>query len=214
MTIAAVLFDLDGTLVDSLALIRQTYYRVFQELAIPWGDDDVMKMIGLPLAQIAHHFAGEERADYFVTVYRNYYTTDHDVYTRAYPGTKELLEHLQRQDYRLGVVTSKGRDVALRSLEYLDLVQYMDVVITAQDVVSHKPEPGPVLKALECLGIKPIDAVYVGDSPFDLLAGRRAGTKTIGVTWGMATREELGMNEPDLLIEQWSELIDWLDSGV
>lgn len=210
MSIAAVLFDLDGTLVDSLPLIRQTYFRVFQEMDIPWGDSDVMKMIGLPLVQIAREFAGEERAESFVTTYREYYGLEHDHYTKSYPGTQDVLAQLHRLGYRLGVVTSKSREVSLRSLDYLDLSRYLEVVVAAQDVNTHKPEPGPVLKALEVMGLEPNQAVYVGDSPFDLLAGRRAGVKIVGVTWGMAAREELAGHEPELLIDRWEELTDWL----
>jgi pyrophosphatase PpaX len=209
MNITTVLFDLDGTLTDSLALIKLTYFRVFQYLDLPWGNGEVMQWVGLPLKDISAHFAGE-RSDQFLELYQNYYFQDHDAHTSLFPETLELLEYLQEKGFYLGIVTSKRRPITIKTLRLTGMESLIDVVITAQDVKKHKPEPEPVLKALTLLQVKPQDAIFVGDSIFDMLSGKRAGVKTGGVTWGMASREELSEIQPDLLLNTWQDLTKWL----
>nr|WP_243137538.1 HAD-IA family hydrolase [Desulfofundulus thermobenzoicus] len=206
------MFDLDGTLADSLPLIQHTYQRVFKEMGIPWGNDDVMRWIGRTIMDIARHFAGE-RAEEFIQRYQHHYHRDHDLYTRLFPGTLEMLQDLQQKGLRLGIVTSKGKTGAWRTINFTGLDRYMDVVITAHDVDKHKPLPDPILKALSSLHHGPQEAVYVGDSHFDIQAGRAAGTMTLGVTWGMAGREELQRLEPDGLLDSWRELEQYLCFG-
>lgn len=209
MSIEVALFDLDGTLADSLPLIRHTYRRVFAEMGIPWGDDDVMGWIGRPIKDIAAHFAGEGAAE-FIERYQAHYLRDHDRYTVLFPGTLDMLEKLKQKGLRLGIVTSKGKNGAWRTVNFTGLAAYMDTVITVHDVERHKPLPDPVLEALRRLKAPPSRAIYVGDSPYDIQAGRAAGTGTLGVTWGMARREELQKLQPDGLLESWADLEQYL----
>ncbi|MGB9802379.1 HAD-IA family hydrolase [Desulfofundulus sp.] len=206
MCIKVVLFDLDGTLADSLPLIRHTYRRVFDEMGIPWGDNDVMHWIGRPIVDIARYFAGEEGAEEFIKRYQEHYHRDHDCYTRLFPGTLEMLQNLRSQGFRLGIVTSKGKIGAWRTIKFTGLDSFLDVVVTAHDVERHKPLPDPVLKALEILRVRPEEAIYVGDSHYDIQAGRAAGTVTLGVTWGITPRGELERYKPDGLLDSWEEL--------
>ena len=205
MQITVVLFDLDGTLADSLPFIKKTYRRVFDLLGVPWAGGEVMRWIGRPIQDIAGHFAaGKEKA--FLDLYKYYYDLEHDRYVRLFPGTLEMLDFLKQRGLRLGVVTSKGREGTRRTVELTGLNPYLDALVTAQDVERHKPFPDPVFKALTLLNASPQTAVYVGDSYFDLQAGRQAGTVTLGVTLGMAAREELLACEPDGLLESWADL--------
>lgn len=205
------MFDLDGTLLDSLDLIRTTYERVFRELGIPWSEQDVMKWLGIPLAEISRHFAGERHAEFY-KLYQKYYEEMHDELTRAHPGAKETLEYLRRSGFRIGVATSKGRYSTIKSLKFTGLIDLIDSIVAAQDVQHHKPQPDPLLKALEELCVEPANAVYVGDSRFDIIAGHRAGVKTLGVTWGVSTRSELLDGKPDAIIDNWGDLLLWLSS--
>lgn len=206
MTIDTVLFDLDGTLIDSLPLIRRTYEKVFEEMNIPWGNAEVMKQIGLPLVDIAKTFAGETRHLDFFKLYQHHYALEHDTLTTPFPGTLEMLETLKSKGFRLGIVTSKTRQVALRSAGFLGIDRYMEVIIAVEDVSRHKPQPDPVLKALELIQ-KPVEtAAYIGDSPFDIIAAKRAGVAAFGVTWGMSNREELARHEPHSILEKWEDL--------
>ncbi len=208
MRIDTVLFDLDGTLVDSIPLIRSTFKRVFEEMNIPWGNDDVMSWVGRSLKDTGTHFVGEEREPEFFKLYQHYYALEHDSHTRCYPGTVEMLERLKKQGFTLGVVTSKSTAVAQRSIDYLKLNQYISLLIGAQDVTRHKPQPDPILAALKKLNRQPEQTVYIGDTPFDIMAAKGAKTKSIGVTWGIADRKTMENHRPDAIIDNWDELDD------
>lgn len=205
MKIRALIFDLDGTLLDTIPLIRLSFEKVFSELAIPWDCGEVLKTIGLPLQEVARRYA-PERVGEFLQIYSEYQQSRYQELTRLFPGTRETLESLVASGYRIGVVTSKRRAPATAGLALTGIDRYIDVSVTVEDVARPKPDPESVIRALELLNTRPEQAIYVGDSWYDIEAGRRAGVKTIGVTWGMATREELFTASPDLIIDSWEEL--------
>lgn len=209
MKTQAVLFDLDGTLVDSLPLIVRTYRQVFYEMDIPWGNDDVVKMIGLPLKDIGRRFVGEA-APAFEERYQYYYHRDHDLYTHLFPDTLEMLENLKGQGLQLGIVTSKGKPGATRTAAFTKLDRYMDVVVTAHDVVKHKPDPEPLLAALATLHTQAGRSIFIGDSSYDILTGKNAGCRALGVTWGLDSRAKLEKLSPAGIIERWEELYAYL----
>ncbi|HAG10560.1 MAG TPA: haloacid dehalogenase [Desulfotomaculum sp.] len=210
MAISAALFDLDGTLVDSLPFIMRTYHLVFKKLNLPWAEAELIKWIGRPLREIASSFAGEEKEE-FLKLYEKYYNLDFENNVSPFPGTVEMLEFLKMNGFLLGIVTSKGKEGALRTVEITGLDNYMNVVITAHDVYVHKPFPDPILKALDMLNISPGQALYIGDSYHDVKAGLDAGTTTLAVTWGINTREELAALKPDGLLESWADLKMYLE---
>jgi len=213
MEVKTILFDLDGTLVDSLQLIEQTYRKVFQDMNIPWGDGDVLKWLGRPLVDIAANFAGRDKKEEFIERYQGYYKEEHDKKIKLFPGTYEMLEWMRQRGFKLGVVTSKGRPTTVHALNLLDVSKFLGAVITAHDVNKYKPDPEPVLEALKVLGASAESALYVGDSPFDIMAGQEAGTGTAGVTWGIATREELEKYNPTYILDSWEELKQVVASG-
>lgn len=207
--ISTCLFDLDGTLADSLMLIEKTYHKVFDDLGIPWNGGRVMEWIGRPLKDIALFFA-DERAELFITLYQEYYHSWHDLYTGLFPGTRAMLKVLKAKGIKTGIVTSKGRPGTIRTLEFTGISVYLDAVVTAYDVANHKPHPEPVIKALELLGAKPGQAVFVGDSPFDMESGINAGVKIVGVNWGMCASEVLQKYNPLAVLKDWEELHSYL----
>ncbi|HAU32452.1 MAG: HAD-superfamily hydrolase, subfamily IA, variant 3 [Desulfotomaculum sp. 46_296] len=209
MTISVALFDLDGTLVDSLPFIMNTYNLVFKKLNLPWTEIELIKWIGRPLREIASFFAGEKK-DEFLKLYEKYYNLDFENNISPFPGTIEMLEFLKINGFLLGIVTSKGKEGAMRTVEVTGMDNYMDVVITAHDVYVHKPFPDPILKALEILNVPPGQSLYIGDSYHDIKAGLEAGTTTLAVTWGINTREELAALNPDGLLESWADLKKFL----
>ncbi|HBV98269.1 MAG: haloacid dehalogenase [Peptococcaceae bacterium BICA1-7] len=210
--IETVLFDLDGTLADSLPLIRHCYFTVFSEMGIPWGNGDVMRWIGRPLKDIAVHFAGEDPSEYFIERYQYHYHRDHDQYTSIYPGTLEMLRSLKESMIKTGVVTSKGRPGTMRTVEFTGMVEYLDVIITANDVERHKPLPDPVYKAMDLLGSVPESTVFVGDSHYDLEAGKAAGIRVLGITWGISSAGELARYCPERILGDWEDLISYIYS--
>lgn len=200
-----VLFDLDGTLIDSLPLIKATYQKVFGVMEIPWDDGRVMESIGIPLIKIAEQFAGD-KSDYFFKLYLKYQDEEHDDYIKLFPGTFETLNKIKSKGYTIGIVTSKRRETAEKAIELTQIKSLISTLIAFEDVKAHKPEPEPVLKAMRSLTAVPEKTVYIGDSWYDIIAGKSAGVSTVGVTWGMADRSKLLEHKPYRIIDCWDEI--------
>lgn len=208
MSIKHILFDLDGTLINSLPLIKKTFHKVFAEMNIPWNNGEVLKRVGLPLRQICLEFAGYRQEDCFI-LYQRYQREEHARLTKLYPGTLETLKELQAKGYTLGLVTSKRRAMVDEELIFTGMSDLFTISVTVNDTEKPKPEPDPVWKALELLKSQPEQAIYIGDSWYDLLTGQRAGVMTAGVTWGMAKKEELAEYNPDLIFDTWDEILKY-----
>lgn len=206
----SVIFDLDGTIVDSLPLIRVTFRKVFDAFGIPWGNGEVLKTVGLPLREVATTYA-PGRVEEFLATYVKIQNQYQDKLLKAYPGAAKTLETLQKGGFRLALGTSKRRPSTMAALRLTDLEKYFDAIVTVDDVARSKPNPDTLLNALELLKLEPADAVYVGDSWYDIMTGENASVPTIGVTWGMATREELEAYHPDFIVDTWEELLSLLD---
>lgn len=203
--VKAVLFDLDGTIVNSLPLIEDTFNKVFNEMNLDSDIKKVRGLIGLPLKEIVGNFVEEDRISEFQELYQRHYRQNHDNHIELFPGILEILEKIEAR-YFLGIVTSKSRAGTEQTLEKLQIKEKFKAVVTAHDVERHKPLPDPVKKALIILETKPEDAVFVGDSSFDLISGRKAGVKTIAVTWGASETYELEKHNPDYLVGTVEEL--------
>jgi pyrophosphatase PpaX len=165
-----------------------------------------MRWIGRPLRAIADHFAGIAAADHFIDRYQHNYHRDHDLYTALFPGTLEVLQGLKEKGAKTGVVTSKGRPGTMRTVEFTGIAGYLDVIVTAHDVEKHKPLPDPVFKAMDLLLAKAGETIFIGDSHFDLEAGKSAGVRVLGVSWGICSAEELMLHEPEGILNCWNDL--------
>lgn len=200
-----ILFDLDGTLLDSLPLIRQSFEHVFREMNIPWGGGEIMQTVGLPLVEICRIY-GKDRQQEMFERYLAYQDSIHDRIIKVFPGAMECLETLKKQSLPLGLVTSKRRRMTHRGLEITGLDKFFDITITMEDTLQHKPRAEPVLRAMEMLKASPAATIYVGDSHFDIQAGKNAGVTTVGVTWGMACQDDLAYHSPNYVVENWDHL--------
>lgn len=210
--IAAVLFDLDGTLIDTvdhiLASFRHTTKVV---LGRPLPDHVLMHNVGIPLKAQMREFTDDEQvAEELLVEYRAFNHACHDKMAKLYPGTVEVLTGIQRRGVPMGIVTSKGTPMARRGIELFELGEYFDVVVTADDVTRHKPDPYPVLRAAELLGISAAKCAYVGDSPHDVEAGRAAGALTVAITWGVSDAARLKAAGPDFMIDHIADLPELL----
>lgn len=204
----AVLFDLDGTLLDSVELIRASWRHCLEAHGLSVEPGRLAAGMGRPLLTQMRELVGDEaRARRMVDTYRAWNHEHHDRYVRAFPGVVEALAGLERAGLELAVVTSKGREGALRGLDSLGLGRLASRLVSADDVTRHKPEPDPVLAGLELVGRAAGRAVYVGDAPVDLRAGRAAGTGVVAVTWGAFERGPLEAEGPDLVLERPAELL-------
>lgn len=206
MKFKTVLFDLDGTLINTIPLIRLTFEKVFADFGIPWANGEVLKTIGLPLREVAEQYA-PGRVEEFLEQYAAFQSTKHKEYTKLYPGTLETLKLIKMKGFRTGVVTSKRKVPAQTGMALTGIDSYIEIAISVEDVSKPKPNSEPVLKALELLNMQPEDALYVGDSWYDVLAGKQAGVTTVGVTWGMAAREQLEEHNPDYIVDSWDEFL-------
>jgi pyrophosphatase PpaX len=202
-----VLFDFDGTVVDSGAMILASFRHATKTvLDRELSDDELLAAVGTPL----HHqmrLIDAERADELVSVYRAHNEPLHDA-LQACDGMLDVLAELKHEGRRLGIVTAKRGATVDLAFAVLPLRDYFDVVVAAEDVARHKPAPDPLLLALERLGAESDEAVYVGDSPFDIAAARAAGVHSVAVTWGgIYTEEALRAERPDTVVSTPQELL-------
>jgi pyrophosphatase PpaX len=206
----ALLFDLDGTLADSIELILHCY-RYTMRTHLGHEPDDALWLagIGTPLAMQLRAFA--RSPDELVAMqetYRVFQRTVHDDMVRPYPGVCETVDDLARRGMRMGVVTSKHREMTLRTLRVCGLEQHFEVIITPEDVTNGKPDPEPVHVALERLAVRSrANVLFVGDAPFDVMAGRAAGVRTAGALWGPFGHDGLRAAAPDYLLHAVADLL-------
>ncbi len=203
------LFDLDGTLIDSVDLILRSYRHTLRvhRGTVP-ADETWLQGLGTPLVVQFRKFTDDEdEIDAMVATYREYNLAHHDDAVRAFPGVREAVEALEGRGIRLGVVTSKIRAGAYRGLRRCGFDGLFEVVVGADDVERPKPDPEPVRRALALLMAQADEAVFVGDSPHDLTAGRAAGVQTAAVSWGPFPRSTLQPLAPDHWIEAPADLI-------
>jgi pyrophosphatase PpaX len=194
-----VLFDLDGTLIDSIDLIIDSYLHTFGAHGVtPPSRTDVLAGIGTPLrAVFAPHVADEPAMLRWIATYREFNLAHHDARVRVYPGVVDLVKGIRAAGMRTGLVTSKNHSGARRGLAFVGLENDMEVVVGADDVVHPKPHPEPVLRALELLDMPASTCLFVGDSHHDVHCGKAAGVATAGVTWGPFDRAHLEVACPD-----------------
>lgn len=204
-----VLFDLDGTLIDSGQIIMASMrHASLTVLGREPDEDKVRAAIGGPglIAQMRE--LDPDRVDELVESYRAHNEPLHAT-LEACDGMLELLPQLRARGHRLGIVTAKRvRTVELAFDRFPILRQTTEVVVGAEDTVRHKPDPDPLLEALARMRAQPEDAVYVGDSPFDIRAGKAAGVLAVAVGWGgIHPDERLLREQPDALVHTPAELL-------
>lgn len=203
-----VLLDLDGTVIDSVALIRESHrHAVTTVLGRDLPDDVLVANVGRPLIEQMRVFS-EDHAEELHTAYRTWNHAHTKELLRAYDGVDEALRTLRAAGRALGIITSKSWDAVRLAFDVLPVEQYFDVVIAAEDTERHKPNADPLLAALDRLGRTPNGACYVGDAPFDLDAAHAAGVAAIGVTWGFFPRDVLARSRPDVMVDTVPQLLD------
>jgi len=194
----ALLFDLDGTLVDSIQLILESFRHTFQtHLGDVPRDEQWIAGLGTPLFTQLREFTNDDTlARAMTATYRAYQLEHHDELMRAYAGVPEVMAALRARGHRTAVVTSKMHDLAERALVFTGLRPAIDVIIGMEDSRRHKPDPEPVLLALEALARPASEALFVGDSPHDVAAGNAAGVITVAAEWGPFSRADLEAANP------------------
>jgi pyrophosphatase PpaX len=206
-----VLFDLDGTLIDSGAIILASFRHATRTVlgrVVP--DEELAAAVGGTSIHEQMRALDATRVEELVRVYREHNEPLHDE-LEAFEGVEHVLRVLKGQGRRLGIVTAKRRRTVELAFAVLPLEPYFDAVVTSDTTERPKPHPEPVLAALEQLGASPGEAAFVGDSPFDVGAGKAAGVFTVAVSWGkIHTEERLLQAGADTIVHSPSELLDVL----
>ena len=206
----AVFFDLDGTLADTTALILRSFrHTTLTHLGREGEDDDWLTTMGMPLRVQMKDFArSTEEAEAMVQTYVAFQREVHDEMVRPFPGVLETVARLKESGTRVAVVTSKARQPATRTLACCRMQDAFEVVVTVDDVAKGKPDPEPVRVAMERMGLeRPEGVVFLGDSPYDAMAGKAAGVYTAAALWGPFTRARLEGAGPHFYLESPAELL-------
>jgi phosphoglycolate phosphatase len=209
MTITTILCDLDGTLVDSRRDIAVAFQHAWKTVLgdTPPGAAAIAQHIGKPLAQMVSELGGvlsPPRLNTFLTAYRHTYASQDARLTRPYPGVIATLGALS--SFTLGLVTTKEQGQAEIVLRRLALTPFFQHIQGGTPGLRLKPAPDTILAALAALHCAPPQALMVGDTPADILAGKAAGTTTCAVTYGFGAREVLLQCAPDYVIDRFGEL--------
>jgi pyrophosphatase PpaX len=206
-----VLFDLDGTVVDSGAIILASMRHATREvLGREFGDDELLGAVGGPGLEAQMAVFAPDHVDELVRVYRAHNEPLHDELEACF-GMEDVLVRLRAEGRRLGVVTAKRRATVELAFARIPLGHMFETLVGGDETERHKPDPQPLLVAAERMGVAPEACAYVGDSPFDVRAARAAGMGALAVTWGrIHDREKLEREEPDAIVETAEELLEHL----
>ena len=213
--LCAVLFDFDGTLVDTTEMIHQSMRHATSSVL---GREDIpretlLANVGQPLPR-QMELIDTENAESLLEAYRSHHERHHDALIREFPGVEESLGRLGSAGIKVAVVTSKRRPSVEMALEiFPGLRNVVDRFVTLEDTTNHKPHPEPLLRALQLLGGIPRErAAYVGDSPFDVQAAKAAGLTSVAVSWGAFSEDALRASEPDHLLPNIRSAVDVLSA--
>jgi pyrophosphatase PpaX len=213
--LSAVLFDFDGTLVDTTEMIHQSMRHATSSVL---GRDDIpretlLANVGQPLPR-QMELIDTENAESLLEAYRSHHERNHDALIREFPGVEESLSRLRSAGIKVAVVTSKRRVSVEMALEiFPGLRNVVDRFVTLEDTTHHKPHPEPLLRALRLLGSIPKErAAYVGDSPFDVEAAKAAELTSVAVSWGAFSEDALRASGPDHLVPDIRSAVDILST--
>lgn len=206
--IKAILFDLDGTLINTNELIIESFQHAFREhLNKEISREEVVMTFGEPLrgAMIKYD---EKNVDQMVSIFRKYNEKNHDILAKEYDGVLEGIKLLKEYGIKIALVTSKRRPMTERGLKLVKIFKHMDVIVTPEDTEKHKPYGEPALKACELLNVEPSETIMVGDSHNDILCGKDAGCYTCLVSYTALPLKKIMSYGPDFIIDSLIELVD------
>jgi pyrophosphatase PpaX len=205
--ITTLLFDLDGTLIDTNELIISSFLHTLEQYYPgQYKREDVLPFNGPSLTETFSKI-NPEKAEEMIKVYQAHNHVHHDSLVREFPGVYETVQVLKESGFKLAIVTTKRPDVVEMGLSLTKLKPFFDVIITFADVTHTKPDPEPVQKALDSLESRPDESIMVGDNYHDILAGKNAGTKTAGVAWALKGIDYLQTFEPDFMLDSMDDLL-------
>ncbi|MGV3489307.1 MAG: pyrophosphatase PpaX [Tuberibacillus sp.] len=205
--ITTLLFDLDGTLLNTNDLIKASFMHTLNHFyPNQYTEKDILPFFGEPL-EVSFQRVDPHRVEELTHFYRKHNIEKHDEFVKEYPNVNTTLAALKEKGFKLAVVTTKRWETAKLGLKFANMESFFDTIVTIDDVEKPKPDPEPLLLALKKLEAKPEEAVMVGDSPSDVEAGHRAGTKTVAVSWAIKGVGAFDDVHPDFIIDDMSEML-------
>lgn len=210
--IKAVLFDFDGTIMDTNEVIINSWQHTFRNLTGKEADVNMLLgTFGEPLEISIDKMLPEFSRDDAMRIYREYQYCNFKGLISLFPGVVEVLRELKEKDIKTAIVTSRLRRTTMEGIEKFDLHDFFDTVVTMEDTKKHKPDAEPAFEALRRLDIEAERAIMVGDSKFDIICARNAGVKSVLVDWSVAAQAESGIeNKADFKIRSLKELLDFV----
>lgn len=204
--IKAVLFDFDGTLINTNDLIIETYrYTVKKHLNKDIDVNELVKHFGEPLIKTLEGY-DKEHVNELVKTYMAYNELKHDSMVRPFKGVNEGVTALRNSGIKVAIVTSKRRAVLERGMKLVNLDGLFDGIVSLEDTKEKKPGAGPALKGCEILNVNPSETIMVGDSHFDILCGRNAGCYTCLVSYTLLDKKFVMSYKPDFVVDSIMEL--------
>jgi pyrophosphatase PpaX len=205
--IHTVLFDLDGTIIDTNELIIESYLHTFEGLTPePLTREHIIPNMGRPLVEQMRLFSGKQEVEDLILKYRKFNIEKHDEFVIAFPHVRETLAKLHAAGIKLGVVTSKIRMTTEMGLKFCGMHEYIDTIVSVDEVEWPKPDPEGIRKALKLLGSSAVGALMVGDSHYDIEAAHNAGIPVAAVGWSLKGVDYLQTYKPTYIIDDIREL--------
>ncbi len=209
-TLNTILFDLDGTLIDTNDIIIKSYKHAFKKVLPHFKIDvkTIVEHIGPPLKEIfALYTTDPQELNALMEAYLSYYKKHEHDFFKLYPNVKETLSKLKDMGLNLAIVTSKFTDSAMPSMEHFDLMRYFDAFISLDMVKNPKPKPDSVIAALKSFD-NVEKAIMIGDNPGDIQAGQAAGILSAGVAWSIKGRKTLEQENPDYILKNMQDIFN------
>ena len=211
----AVLFDLDGTLIDSNEIIIESYFHAFNQFRpdLTLSREDVLTFIGPTLEMVFSDYVDADQIPEMIKAYRAHYVAHESQHHKLYPGVVEGLMRLKNLGVKLSIVTSKYKEAAWRSFTHYQLDAFFDAFVALDDVNHPKPHQEPVEVALKRLGGADY-AIMIGDNHGDILSGQNAGIEGAGVAWSIKGKDYLNEITPDVIFESMDDIVRYIQSKI
>jgi len=203
-----VIFDLDGTLIDSYQALFLAFLHTYQNMGLaPLTDEDVRRVLGHGVSSTFRDLLGEERVPEAMRLFRQKYEEVMRPNTQLLPGAREVLETLHGQGIKLAIATNKIGQFARELFEHFGMDKLFAIIVGDEDVSQNKPDPEMLLHAIEKMRLKKEEVIFVGDSPIDIETGKNAGVRVFAVPTGVTKKEDLEKAQPTLMLDRLLDLL-------
>ncbi|MFC5602414.1 pyrophosphatase PpaX [Sporosarcina koreensis] len=205
--ITTLLFDFDGTLLDTNELIIQTFQTVLNtHYPGRYEREDILPFLG-PTLRETFESIDPEKTEQLMAEYRTWNIANHDAFATEFDGVSETLRQLKNAGFKMAIVSTKRNDMVMKGLQLIKAEDLFDTVVGLDDVQHAKPHPEPLLLAMERLNSTPEETMMIGDNMHDILGGKNAGVRTAGVAWSAKGEQFIQAQDPDFVLQHISDLL-------